>query len=146
MRSPPFRTICRLALGAIFVVAGGLKIAHPAAFFADLLGYRVPWPELFLRVVALYLPWLEVATGLGLLANLWPETIRPVVAGLCAIFVAMLGQAVARGLDLNCGCLGAGGHGWLERPDVALVRATVLLAVSLHVAAEASDRRATRSI
>jgi putative oxidoreductase len=129
------RLACRFFLSAVFLLAGGLKIAHPAAFFSDLLGFGVPFPEIFLRIVAACLPWLEVFAGAGLLLNVWPETIRPVIAVLCLIFVLMLGQAVARGIDLNCGCFGAGGRGWFERPDVALVRAVLLFAASLYVAA-----------
>lgn len=123
-------------LGLVFAVAGGMKAAHPAAFFSDLLGFGLPFPEIFLRVVAVSLPWLEVFTGLGLILNFWPETIRPLVAFLYLVFVVMLGQAVIRGLDLNCGCFGASGQGWFERPDVALVRACLLFAASLYVAAE----------
>jgi putative oxidoreductase len=126
---------CRFILGAIFIIAGGMKIARPGDFFSDLLGYRVPFPEMFLRIIAVFLPWLEVLTGVGLLLNVWAETIRPLVAGLCLIFVVMLGQAVLRGLDLNCGCFGAVGRGWFERPDVALGRACLLLAASLYLAA-----------
>jgi uncharacterized membrane protein YphA (DoxX/SURF4 family) len=128
-----FPLACRLLLAAIFLFAGGMKLLHPAAFFADLLAYHVPFPEMLLRFVAVGLPWLEVLTGAGLLLNFWPETIRPVVSVLCLIFVAMLGQAVARGLDLNCGCFGADVHGWWERPDVALVRAVGLFTASLVV-------------
>jgi hypothetical protein len=126
---------CRFILGAVFLVAGGMKIAHPAAFFSDLLGFGVPFPEMFLRIVAVTLPWIEVLVGAGLLLNVWPETVRPVGSGLCLIFVLMLGQAVIRGIDLNCGCFGSGGRGWLERPDVALVRAGLLFAASLYVTA-----------
>src|SRR6185436_200717 len=102
----------RLVLGAIFLVAGGMKIVHPADFFSDLLGFRTPIPEMPLRVVAVFLPWLEVLTGVGLILDFWPETVRPLVATLYLVFVVMLSQAVLRGLDLNCGCFGAGANGW----------------------------------
>ena len=133
---------CRFLLGGVFLIAGGLKLAHPAAFFSDLLGFGVPFPEIVLRFVAVGLPWLEVLTGGGLLLNFWPETIRPVVALVCLTFVVMLGQAVVRGSDLSCGCFGAGAQGWFERPDVALVRAGLLLAASLYVAVVPATRPA----
>jgi putative oxidoreductase len=141
MNSRP-KNACRFVLGAVFLLAGAMKLAHPADFFADLLSYRVPFPEMFLRIGAVFLPWLEVLTGIGLLLNVWAETVRPVVSGLCLIFVVMLGQAVLRGLDLNCGCFGAVGRGWFERPDVALLRAGLLFAASLYVAAILSARPA----
>lgn len=126
--------VSRCVLGAVFIAAGVSKIVHPAVFFGDLLSYRVPLPELFLRMVAVWLPWLEVAAGLGLLLDFWAETVRPVVAVLCLVFVVMLTQAVVRGLDLNCGCFGAGAAGWFERPGAALVRALILLVASLYLA------------
>jgi putative oxidoreductase len=124
---------CRLALGAVFLVAGVMKLVHQATFFSDLLGYRLPFPELALRLIATSLPWLEVSVGLGLLLNFWPETIQPVVSFLCVGFVVFLGQAIIRGLDPNCGCFGPDVHGWLERPDVALARAVILLGISVFV-------------
>ena len=119
--------IVRWALGASFVTAGALKIAHPAGFYSDLLAYEVPFLDFFLRLVAVALPWLEVLCGGALLANFWAETVGFVVAGMCLIFVLMLGQAVLRGLDLNCGCFGAGTAGWIDHPITALVRACALL-------------------
>ena len=138
--NPRLANACRFLLGGVFVIAGGLKLAHPAAFFSDLLGFGVPFPEWFLRGAAVGLPWLEVLTGAGLLLNFWPETIRPVVALLCLSFVVMLGQAVGRGLDLNCGCFGAGASGWFERPDVALARALILFTASLYLVAGRSGK------
>jgi putative oxidoreductase len=132
-RSPG--NVLRLGLGALFFVAGGMKLLHPALFFSDLLSYRVAFPEMFLRWVAVGLPWFEVFIGLGLIVDFWPETIRPAACLLWLVFVVMLGQALMRGLDLNCGCFGSAGSGWLERPDVAFVRAGLSFAASLYVAA-----------
>ena len=137
-----FRMIVRVVLGGILVAAGVMKIGGAAAFFSDLLGYRLPLPEIFLRWVAIGLPWMEVLLGLGLIFNFWPETIRPLVCALWLIFAVLLGQAVARGLDLNCGCFGTGGHGWFERPDVALVRALIFLAAALDLAVAPLTARA----
>jgi len=133
MSLPRLSTLCRIAIALVFVIAGAMKLLHPAAFFADLLSYRVPLPEMLLRLVTVWLPWLEVLCGVGLLVNRWPETVRPLVTALCAIFVVMLAQAVIRGLDLNCGCLGTGGPGWLERPGIALLRAALLCGASVYV-------------
>ena len=135
----PLGTVLRLALGTIFFIAGGMKLLHPALFFSDLLSYGVPFPEIFLRWVAAGLPWLEVFIGLGLIVDFWPETIRPAACVLWLVFVVMLGQALVRGLDLNCGCFGTAGAGWFERPDVAFVRAAIFLAASLYVAASPSS-------
>lgn len=132
----PLRKVLRLVLGLTFSIAGAMKLIDPPGFFSDLLSYRVPFPEIFWRIEAASLPWLELLTGMGLILNFWPETLRPVTCLLSLIFILMLGQALIRGLHLDCGCFGAHSGGWFERLDVALGRATLLFAASLYVAAE----------
>lgn len=125
------RTLARVLLGAVFLVAGALKIAHPVDFHSDLLAYDVPLPDFVFRLVAVVLPWLEAICGAALIANVWTETAGAVVTAMCLTFVVMLSQAVMRGLELTCGCLGSEDEGWFDRPGVALVRAVVLLAGSV---------------
>jgi putative oxidoreductase len=128
-----FEVMIRCVLGVVFLVTGVLKIVHPAAFYSGLLTYAVPFPDVFLRTVAVTLPWSEVFCGALLLLNCWAETVRPLVAFLCLTFVLMLSQAVLRRLDLDCSCFGGVGPRWLARPDVALGRAVVLLAAGLFL-------------
>ena len=137
---PEFKTAARRAqaivrwmLGAIFLLAGALKIAHPGDFYSDLLAYEVDLPDGIFRCIAIAVPWLEVVCGGALLADFWPETVRLLVMALCLIFVLMLGQAVLRGLDLNCGCFGRGASGWFNRPIAALARAVLLLAGAVWI-------------
>jgi hypothetical protein len=119
----------------MFAWAGIMKVLQSAAFFSDLLAYDAPFPEGFLRLVAVTLPWLEAICGVALVFNVWPKTVRPVVSFLCLVFVGMLAEAVVRGLDVNCGCFGPTNAGWFERPGVALGRAVVLLVASLYLVA-----------
>ena len=125
------RSLARVLLGAVFLVAGALKIAHPVDFHSDLLAYDVPLPDVVFRLVAVVLPWLEAICGAALLATVWTETAGAVVTAMCLAFVVMLGQAVMRGLELTCGCLGPEDEGWFDRPGVALIRAAVLLVGSV---------------
>jgi uncharacterized membrane protein YphA (DoxX/SURF4 family) len=121
------QTIVRWVLGVICLLAGAFKIPHPGDFYSDLLAYDVDLPDTFFRLIAIAFPWLEVICGGALLANFWPETVRFLVLVICLIFVLMLGQAVLRGLDLNCGCFGTQSGGWFNRPTTALARAVLLL-------------------
>ena len=131
-RLPPgFPTIIRCVVGVVFLLAGALKVADPARFYSDLLGYEVALPDFMFRVIAVAFPWLEVLCGGALLANRWIETVGFLVVVICLIFVGMLGQAVARGLDLNCGCFGATSAGWFNHPSAALGRAMLLLCGSI---------------
>ena len=124
-------TPVRWLLGAIFVVAGALKVAAPGDFHTDLAAYGIPLPDFTLRLVAVAFPFLEIFCGTALLVGLWPETVGALSAGLCLVFVLMLGQAMLRGLELKCGCLGEGDSGWFDRPSVALARAALMLCAAV---------------
>ena len=121
----------RWLLGAVLVVAGGFKAAHPVEFHADLVAYGIGLPDAWLRGTAVMLPWLEVVAGIALGVDLWPETIRFVGVGLSAVFVAVLAQAMVRGLEVRCGCFGPLTPGWFNEPWFALGRAVSLLAASI---------------
>ena len=94
----------RWLLGLLMLWAAVSKLANPTEFLASLYAYQLPLPRLFLQVVAVILPWLELLCGLLLLANVWTESALTAVAGLLAVFVLATGQAWARGLDISCGC------------------------------------------
>ena len=121
----------RWLLGAVLVAAGGFKAAHPVEFHADLVAYGIGLPDAWLRGTAVMLPWLEVVAGIALGVDLWPETIRFVSVGLSAVFVAVLAQAMVRGLEVRCGCFGPLTPGWFNEPWFALGRALSLLAASI---------------
>lgn len=96
----------RCLMAGVFVYAGAMKALDPAQFALDLQGYRL-LPSAFIPWLALYIPWVEIACGCGLL-------LRPLRAGAWGIamvlsvgFVVFLGSAWARGLDVSCGCFGS---------------------------------------
>jgi predicted alpha-1,2-mannosidase len=124
-------SLLRWALGAFFLLAGALKIAQPGDFHSDLLAYDLALPDSVLRWIAIAFPWLELFCGGALLAKVWPETTGFLVSTLCLVFVLTLSQAVLRGLDIKCGCFGSATPGWFDQPLAALVRASLMLGVSL---------------
>ena len=113
--------ILRLLLGGTFVVAAATKIADPAEFVAAIHHFRLlPYPAAL--ILGLYLPWLELVCGLAVLVR-WREraaTWLPLL--LTVVFVGALASALARGLDLSCGCFG---HATTTLPW-ALARAAAL--------------------
>lgn len=89
-----------LVLGVVFLVAGALKIVSGAAWPLQARGLGAPaW------VIPL-LPWIEIALGAMLCAQL----IRPVVAGVSAAlllaFSALLVKNLVRGKRPPCACFG----------------------------------------
>lgn len=93
----------RFVLGAIFIYAGGSKIIHSAAFAKTVYHYQI-LPDFLINSFAVVLPWIEVLTGGLLIVGIWlPGAV--VCANLMLIlFLTALSIAVARGLDIDCGC------------------------------------------
>jgi len=97
--------IMRLALGGIFIVAGIMKIIDPAAFAKDIGNYRL-LPHDVINLLAITLPWIEVVAGGLLVVGIWKRTNALLITLMMAVFIIAVGQAVARDLNISCGCFG----------------------------------------
>jgi putative oxidoreductase len=105
-----FVLACRLAAGATFVYASLDKIAHPAAFAQAVANYRLV-PGLLLHPFALLLPWAEAVAGVALALGLLRRGAALLAGGMTVMFLAAIATALARGLDISCGCFHtSGGH------------------------------------
>jgi putative oxidoreductase len=94
-----------ILIGGLFVYAGAVKVIEPAAFARDIDNYKMlPWqPSVW---VALYLPWLEILSGLALITRVLFRGAVFIVTGLMIVFLLASIIAKARGLDVSCGCFG----------------------------------------
>ena len=97
--------ILRLGVGGVFVVAGALKIWDPTAFAGDIANYRL-LPHELINLLAITLPWIEVAAGLLLVLGIWKRASAVLITLMMIVFLVAIGQALARGLDIRCGCFG----------------------------------------
>jgi putative oxidoreductase len=98
----------RLGLGTLFVVAGALKWRDPAGFAQEIANYHLlPGLAPHLAVV---LPAIEITAGLALLAAplSWRRAAAAALVLVTAAFTVAVASAVVRGLDISCGCFGAG--------------------------------------
>ena len=103
LQSTPVVLVGRLMLGGVFVVASIEKIADPSAFATSIGNYRLVSPDVAL-VVATILPWLELFCGLGLLFGLAARGSALLASLMLFVFTAGVASALARGLDISCGC------------------------------------------
>lgn len=113
----------------VFIYAGVMKSMKPELFALDILLFDVVRWETAV-VIAYVLPWIEILIALALLI---PKTRRAALiaaAGLLMGFVVLLGWTLARGMEIACGCLGAGEGGVLE----AMIRNLILIVVALALA------------
>lgn len=95
----------RLVLGAMFLYAGIVKIADPAAFAQAVANYRI-LPLALVNAAAVILPWVEVLAGASLVLGLFLPGGSLLTAGLLLIFAVALGFDLWRGIDISCGCFG----------------------------------------
>lgn len=129
----------RLLLGGAFVAAGALKVADPAQFALAVSHYRLA-PEATVNLIAIFLPWIEIVSGFCVLAGIWRQAALNVITGLTVIFLFAILSALARGLNIECGCFGTigGRHVGLVNLaiDVTLLVFAILLSTCFKEQAE----------
>lgn len=124
--------VSRLVLGGVFVAAGIPKILDPGAFAVAIRSYELSLPEWFVSFSAYALPYAEVLIGLYGIFGLFTKPTAWLATALMLVFTVALLQGAVRGLEINCGCLGAGEESsnlWL-----AFLRDIGLIALCLHIA------------
>ena len=103
----PWLTIrVQLALAALFLAAGIAKIVDPPGFAHEIHNYAL-LPDAAVNGLALFLPWLEVLTGLALFLGFWRRAAAGIFAVLLLVFIGALSINLARGRPVDCGCFGA---------------------------------------
>lgn len=124
-----WRYLLSFILSAVFIVAGVLKLAAPAAFTQDILSYRMlseTWSTFF----AASLPWLEIMAGGMLFVRPFRLSASFVMVGMMTVFTLAVALALARGLDISCGCFGKAFEEYGGSGLTFLLRDLVLLTAS----------------
>ncbi len=126
-----FYNFLRWGTALIFLYAGVVKIANPVLFAEQIDNYRL-LPYLLVTIMAIFLPWLEVFCALLLILGKWTRGASLILMVLVAVFLVAIASAMARGLDITCGCFGATAEsskvGWQKLiEDVFLFAAIALV-------------------
>lgn len=133
LRSPYVSLVSRLILGGVFLYAGASKVLEPGALAASVRSYELGLPEWFVTFSAHALPLAEVLLGLYLMVGLFPRASAWAANVLLLVFVAAILQGALRGLQIDCGCFGAG-SGDPGNPWSALARDLGLLVLGAQIA------------
>lgn len=99
------RTILAWGVGILFLYASVLKISDPAGFAQSIKYYRLA-PLWGVNAIALVLPWWELSAALALLVPGWRRAGAAMIFGMTCVFIGAVALAIARGLDISCGCFG----------------------------------------
>jgi uncharacterized membrane protein YphA (DoxX/SURF4 family) len=121
----------RIALAGVLVWAAVPKLLDPATFATDIANYRLV-PESWAGPIAVMLPVLELVIGGAILAGLEARGAAIIAAVMLVVFSVAMGQAMARGIDLECGCFGSASEsevGW-----TSIVRNVLLVALAAVIA------------
>ena len=98
----------RLYLGAIFLLACWHKLVEPGAFAIDIATYQI-LPLATINPMAIVLPWVELAAGIMLIVGFRTRAAALLVAGMMGVFLAAISIALAKGLNMSCGCFASQG-------------------------------------
>jgi putative oxidoreductase len=126
----------RLVLAGLFAMAAVPKILDPTSFARDVENYHLLPPEL-VAIVAVLLPPLELVLSIALLTGVHARGAAIVTGGLLLAFAGGMAQAIARGIDLDCGCFGSAlameVSGWTIARNLALFALAMLVAIAPDV-------------
>ncbi|MEE2876590.1 MAG: MauE/DoxX family redox-associated membrane protein [Candidatus Neomarinimicrobiota bacterium] len=122
--------IFRIVLGMIFIYASLEKIRDPGAFAGNIQNYQF-LPYSLTNLLAILLPWVELYVGACLILGVFVDGAALLSAGMMVMFIVAIGQAIGRGLDIDCGCFKQADSSSVGIDTIA--RDVVWLAMSLLV-------------
>ena len=98
--------IARAAVGTTFIYASVYKIYDPGTFAKSIWYYHLV-PGDLINLMALILPWVELLCGLVLILGLFYHGAVVLINVMTVTFIFALSAAIARGIDIDCGCFKA---------------------------------------
>ena len=95
----------RLLLGGLLVYAGYNKLLDVPKFAEDIAHFRL-LPAPLNRALAVVLPWNEFVAGSLLILGIWSRAAALASLLFFTVFAIAVTSAIARNLNIECGCLG----------------------------------------
>ncbi len=133
--------VFRLALAATFIYAALQKMGKPLLFADEIEMYGMLGPGPMLYILAIALPWIELACGLSLLSGLCMRGAALILALMNVVFIVVIsyrtaGIMSAEGTPLtqvffDCGCGFGPTYAWKKLIEDAVL---LVFAISILVA------------
>ncbi|MBU0768454.1 MAG: DoxX family membrane protein [Proteobacteria bacterium] len=119
----------RWILGITFIYASYYKIMSPTDFAKIIYGYNL-FPEVLINLIAIFLPFVELISGLSLLLGIYPRSAALIINGLLLAFIFILTINIIRGHEFDCGCFSAKKTG---SPKMMVARDVIYFIMGLQV-------------
>jgi putative oxidoreductase len=140
LRHPGLVMAAQLGIAVVFLAAALGKIGDTGTFARQIHHFRL-LPFGLENTLAITLPWIELVAALALLLRFRPRAGAVITAGLMGLFVFVVASAVARGLDIECGCFGTSDAGRVG--TAKLIENVGLLALALVASLKPAERQAS---
>ena len=119
----------RFILAFVFIFSGVEKISDPASFSDAITNYKL-FPLFTVNFIAVFVPWLELFVGALLLFGIWIKENALIVNALFGFFILIIAVALARGLDINCGCFGTR---FAQKVGLEKIAENILLMIASYI-------------
>lgn len=132
--------LARWILGGIFIYASIDKIIAPDHFAKIIYGYYL-FPEYSINLIAITLPYLEMVSGVAMIAGIYPRSAGIILGILLLLFSIAISINLIRGVEFDCGCFSVDEPGYLLTAKQLLVRDILLLMLSIYLVVFPGERR-----
>ena len=132
--------VMRWILGLTFIYASLHKIISPEDFARIVYGYDL-FPEIFINLIAIVLPFLELIAGAALIIGFYPRSAAIIINALLLAFILVLAVNLIRGHEFDCGCFSAEQKGFASTPSVTLVRDVIYVIFGMQIVLFKGNRR-----
>lgn len=116
LSNPRLVRLAQIATGLVMAWAGLAKIGNPGGFAAQVHNFKLV-PIAVENLIAICLPWIELVAGLALVLDIRARAGALLSFGMLGVFTLAVASALARGMDIECGCFGtsdASRVGWIK--------------------------------
>ena len=132
--------VARWILGLTFIYASFHKILAPGEFARIVYGYDL-FPHVFINLIAIIIPFMELVAGLALIIGIYPRSAAIIISGLLLAFIAASVINLIRGHEFDCGCFSAAQSGYTSSPKVTLLRDVIYFVLGMQIVLFGGKRR-----
>ena len=130
----------RWILGLTFVYSAIPKILSPDDFARIVYGYDL-FPHVLINLIAIIIPFLQLAAGLALIAGFYPRSAAIIINVMLLAFTAALMINIIRGHEFDCGCFPTAQSKSTSSSEITLVRDIIYFVLGLQVMLFRGNRR-----